>query len=189
MDKLKTLFSSRDPTFQKKWPLILLLLIIGLILVLQGREPSEQEVTTIPVSETEEEFEQIKKLENEAEKRLEAMLKKALGTNKVEVMVTLGTSEKKIFARNETTQQDQSEDQKEGFSSAADRNSMTSQLVFGNQSQQGAPVLSYIEKPAITGVMIVAENGQEAKVKKQIAEAVSKALDVSSHRVAVIPYE
>ena len=43
------------------------------------------------------------------------------------------------------------------------------------------------KKPEIRGVLVVAKGAENIQVKKWIIEAVTRALDVPSHRVAVMP--
>ena len=160
------------------------------MMVLQGTNTPQQELPLPPtetVSETEVSTEpSIRQMEKDMEKQLSEILRKALGTNDVEVMINLATSERKVFEKNETLQQDQSSDQRENEQSTMDRRSSSRQLVLGNQSQNGEPILSHIEKPTVLGVMIVAEGADHIKVKKWITESVARVLDISTHRVAVI---
>ena len=49
------------------------------------------------------------------------------------------------------------------------------------------PVVIETKKPAIRGVLVVAKGADNIQVKKWIIEAVTRSLDVPSHRVAVMP--
>ncbi|MFB1080705.1 hypothetical protein [Jeotgalibacillus sp. JSM ZJ347] len=187
MNKIKeTIFSSRDPTFQKKIPIIILLLFIGVMIITQNRDPQEPELTE---EETADQVTEISDLERQLEKKMTTLLKKSLGTSKVDVMITLSSGQRLIYERNESIQQDSGEEQRENQQSVSGRKSTTSEVVFGQASLNGEPVLKYIEKPPVSGVLIAAEGSESAGIRKRIIEAVSKALDVSTHRVAVIPYE
>ncbi|KIL45950.1 hypothetical protein [Jeotgalibacillus campisalis] len=191
-DKLRDwIASSRDPTSNRKLQLVMVLVVAGaLMMLLQGTKPPAQELPSNPanaVSESESlKDEPIREMEKDIEKQLADILKKALGTNDVNVMVNLATSERKIYEKNETLQQDQSSDQRENEESSMDRRSSTRELVLGNQGQNGDPILSYVEKPTVLGVMIVAEGADNIKVKKWITESVARVMDISTHRVAVI---
>ncbi|PPA71374.1 hypothetical protein [Jeotgalibacillus proteolyticus] len=191
-DKLKDwASSSRDPTPNRKIQLILVLIVAGaLMMILQGNKTPDQELPTKPseaVSQAAVSPDQsIRQMEKEMEKQLEDILKKALGTNDVNVMINLATSERKVYEKNETLQQDQSADQRDNEQSTMDRRSSSRQLVLGNQAQSGDPILSYVEKPTVLGVMVVAEGADHIKVKKWITDSVARVLDVSTHRVAVI---
>ncbi|MDZ5712129.1 hypothetical protein [Jeotgalibacillus haloalkalitolerans] len=187
MKKIKeTIFSSRDPTFQKKIPIIILLLIIGVFIITQGKEPQKPDLVEEDPGRSSAE---ISDLERQLEKKISTLLKKSLGTSKVDVMITLGSGERLIYERNESIQQDSGEEQRDNQQSVSGRKSTTSEVVFGQASLNGEPVLKYVEKPPVSGVLIAAEGSESAGVKKRIIEAVSKALDVSTHRVAVIPYD
>lgn len=43
------------------------------------------------------------------------------------------------------------------------------------------------EKPAVAGVLVVAEGVENVQVKAWVVEAVSRVLDVAPHRVSVMP--
>ncbi|WP_404403732.1 hypothetical protein [Jeotgalibacillus malaysiensis] len=187
MNKIKeAVFSSRDPTFQKKIPIIILLLFIGVMILTQGKAPEEPEIVELDSSD---QTAEITDLERQLEKKITSLLKKSLGTSKVDVMITLSSGERLIYERNESIQQDNGEEQRDNQQSVSGRKSTTSEVVFGQASPGAEPVLKYVEKPPVSGVLIAAEGSESAGVKKRIVEAVSKALDVSTHRVAVIPYE
>ncbi|AJD91422.1 hypothetical protein JMA_21050 [Jeotgalibacillus malaysiensis] len=187
MNKIKeALFSSRDPTFQKKKiPIIILLLFIGVMILTQNRSPEEQ---TVIKSDVQDEAAEITDLERQLEKKISSLLKKSLGTSKVDVMITLGSGERLIYERNESIQHDTGEEHRDDQQSVSGRKSTTSEVVIG-QASGAEPVLKYVEKPMVSGVLIAAEGSESAGIKKRIIDAVSKALDVSTHRVAVIPYE
>ncbi|KIL48622.1 hypothetical protein KP77_22740 [Jeotgalibacillus alimentarius] len=185
MNKIKeAIFSSRDPTFHKKIPIILLLFVIGLVMITQ-KEPSVE----LPKEEVKEDSPEISVLERQLENKIAALLKKSLGTAKVDVMITLGSGERMVYEKNEQIQQDNGEEQRNDHQSFSGRKSTSSEVVFGQAASSGEPVLKYIEKPPVAGVLIAAEGTESAGVKKKVIEAVSRALDVSTHRVAVIPYQ
>lgn len=190
-DKLRDwIASSRDPTPNRKIQLIVVLIIAGaLMMILQGNK-TPQDLPATPAEEVAQGETNpdptVRQMEKEMEKELADILKKALGTNEVNVMVNLASSERKVYEKNETLQQDQSSDQRENEQSTMDRRSSDRQLVLGNQAQNGEPILSHIEKPTVLGVMIVAQGADHIKVKKWITESVARVLDISTHRVAVI---
>ncbi|TFD97551.1 hypothetical protein [Jeotgalibacillus salarius] len=187
MNKIKeAIFSSRDPTFHKKIPIIILLLVIGIMIIITQEDETQEPVSN--EQEIKDVHPEISLLERQLENKVTSLLKKALGTQKVDVMITLSSGERLIYERNESIQQDSGEEQRDNQQSVSGRKSTTSEVVFGQASLNGDPVLKYIEKPPVSGVLIAAEGSESAGVKKQIIEAVSKALDVSTHRVAVIPY-
>ncbi|KIL44361.1 hypothetical protein [Jeotgalibacillus soli] len=191
-DKLKDRFSfSRDPTPNRKIQLIIVLVVAGmLLLILQNNQvekpllPSSPEASA--VDEQTSADKSFRQMEKEIEHQLVDMLQVALGTKNVQVMVNVASSERKVYEKDQTLQHDQTSENNGEEHSTTDRQSSSSQLVTGNQSQSG-PFISHIEKPTVLGVMIVAEGADQIKVKKWITEAVARVLDISTHRVAVIP--
>lgn len=49
------------------------------------------------------------------------------------------------------------------------------------------PLVVETVKPSIKGVLVVAKGAEDIKIKSMIVEAVTRALDVPSHRVSVQP--
>lgn len=60
-------------------------------------------------------------------------------------------------------------------------------LVIVRSGDQEKPVVVKTEKPKIRGILVVAKGADNIEVKKWIIEAVTRSLDVPSHRVAVLP--
>lgn len=52
---------------------------------------------------------------------------------------------------------------------------------------QDEPLVISKEKPAVAGVLVVAEGVENVQVKAWVVEAVSRVLDVAPHRVSVMP--
>ena len=53
--------------------------------------------------------------------------------------------------------------------------------------EKEVPIVVETKKPAIRGVLVVAKGADNIQVKKWIVEAVTRSLDVPSHRVSVLP--
>ncbi|SIB32256.1 stage III sporulation protein AG [Mycobacteroides abscessus subsp. abscessus] len=61
------------------------------------------------------------------------------------------------------------------------------QLVIIRDGEKEVPIVVETKKPVIRGVLVVAKGADNIQVKKWIIEAVTRSLDVPSHRVAVMP--
>ncbi len=61
------------------------------------------------------------------------------------------------------------------------------QLVIIRNGDKEVPIVIETKKPEIRGVVVVAQGAENIEVKKWIIEAVTRALGVPSHRVAVMP--
>ena len=75
----------------------------------------------------------------------------------------------------------------EGGKRKVEDQSREEQLVIIQEGEKEIPVVTETKKPAIRGVLVVAKGADNIQVKKWIIEAVTRSLDVPSHRVAVMP--
>ncbi|MDQ0244388.1 stage III sporulation protein AG [Bacillus fengqiuensis] len=126
------------------------------------------------------------------EERYETQLKEALesiaGVGDVEVIVTLDATESQVYEKDRVTQnQSTQETDREGGTRKVEDASTDEKLVVIRNGDQEQPVVIKTKKPEIRGVLIVAKGAENIQVKKWIIEAVTRALDVPSHRVAVMP--
>ncbi|WP_409297846.1 stage III sporulation protein AG [Peribacillus sp. SCS-26] len=132
-----------------------------------------------------------KKLFTDYEKQYEMLLKDALedvtGIEDVTVMVNVESSEKKIFEKNKVTRrQTTNEEDRDGGKRQVEDSSIDEQLVMTRDGEKEVPLVVQTEKPSIRGVLVVAKGADNIEVKKWIREAVTRVLDVSSHRVSVL---
>ncbi|WP_409289203.1 stage III sporulation protein AG [Peribacillus sp. SCS-37] len=132
-----------------------------------------------------------KKLFTDYEKQYEVLLKDALedvaGIEDVTVMVNVESSEKKIFEKNKVIRrQITNEEDRDGGKRQVEDSSTDEQLVLTRDGEKEVPLVVQTEKPSIRGVLVVAKGADNIEVKKWIREAVTRVLDVSSHRVSVL---
>ncbi|RDI41190.1 stage III sporulation protein AG [Falsibacillus pallidus] len=126
------------------------------------------------------------------EKQYENQLKEALdqmaGVSSVTVVVNVEASEQKVFEKN-TNDQNQitSESDRDGGQRKIENQTKDEQLVIIRNGEKEVPIVRETRKPEIKGVLIVAKGAENIQVKKWIIEAVTRVLDVPSHRVAVMP--
>ncbi|PWW30512.1 stage III sporulation protein AG [Cytobacillus oceanisediminis] len=126
------------------------------------------------------------------EKAYEAQIKEALdaivGVGDATVVVNVDATEKKVLEKNKTTQkQTTDETDREGGKRKVEDQSQEEQLVIVRNGEKEVPIVIETKKPEIRGVLVVAKGAENIQVKKWIIEAVTRALDVPSHRVSVMP--
>jgi len=182
---------------------ILLLAIAGLILIILGKafvsndEVTERSPQPPPTDEksVHSENEQaindgvdVDDVERAYEKHLETMLNKMAGVSEVEVMVNLDSTHVNVFAKNVTHGQQTTDetDQNGGERKVADQSEET-QVVLTRQGDQEIPLLIHTKKPVVRGVFIVAKGVDHGNVRLSVVDAVSKVLDVSTHKISVMP--
>nr|WP_239558751.1 stage III sporulation protein AG [Peribacillus deserti] len=132
-----------------------------------------------------------KRMFTDYERQYETLLKEALedvaGIDDVTVMVNVDSSEKKVYEKNKVTRkQVTNEEDRDGGKRQVEDSSVDEQLVFTRDGESEVPLVTQTQKPSIRGVLIVAKGADNIQVKKWIREAVTRVLDVSSHRVSVL---
>lgn len=126
------------------------------------------------------------------ERAYEAQIKEALdaivGVEDVTIVVNVDATEKKVLEKNRNSKtQTTDETDREGGKRKVEDQSKEEQLVIIRNGEKEVPIVIETKKPVIRGVLVVAKGADNIQVKKWIVEAVTKALDVPSHRVAVMP--
>ncbi|WP_428909081.1 stage III sporulation protein AG [Niallia sp. Krafla_26] len=206
---LKKQFSKDDhPSEQKKakYPYLILVLLFGTGFMLVSNLISNDSTSTeaVPTFSNKDEEKQADEetfgqkgsskdsLIDDYEKAYEAQLKEALdaivGVDDVTVVVNVDATEKKVFEKNRNTQnQLTDETDREGGKRKVEDQSTEEQLVIIQNGEKEVPIVTETKKPEIRGVLVVAKGADNIQVKKWIIEAVTRSLDVPSHRVAVMP--
>ncbi|MBM7097288.1 MULTISPECIES: stage III sporulation protein AG [Alteribacter] len=122
----------------------------------------------------------------------EAQLKKALeqmmGVSEVTVFVNLAETERQVYQTNiNSKEQTTDETDREGGKRQVQDVTKDEQVVIIRSGDKEEPLIQRVEKPDVKGVLIVAKGVDNIQVKTSVVEAVSRALDVPSHRVSVMP--
>ncbi|MFP7170996.1 stage III sporulation protein AG [Terribacillus sp. 7520-G] len=127
-------------------------------------------------------------LEAAYEQDLVGLLEKIKGVSEVEVMVNLNSTHQKIYEKNLIIGRQTSEetDQNGGERVVEDENE-EQQVVLVRQGDQEVPLLVETRKPEVRGVLVVAKGAEQATVQEWVVEAVSRVLDVPTHRISVMP--
>jgi len=204
---LKKIFKQEDKGDKKpgKYQYMLLVLCIGAAFMLAGNilfkkgtnpasvptatneKAASEDVPTFGMkkssgNKTIAEYEE--KYENQMKKALQEML----GDNDVTVLVTIDSTDKKVLEKNRVTKsQTTDETDREGGQRKVVDSSTDEQLVIIREGEKEVPIVVETKKPEIRGVLVVAKGADNIEVKKWIREAVTRALGVPSHRVAVMP--
>lgn len=103
------------------------------------------------------------------EERLCAMLSEIEGVGKAKVMLTIRSTEEYVYAETQKISPSQSEN---------------SYVIIENGSQEEA-LLKKINNPAVSGVLIVCEGGDDPRVCEKIYLAVSTALSIPTNKIYV----
>lgn len=185
----------------------LLLISVGIFLMILGSYLQEDDEDTPTMSfnqdngEEEEVDTAVFKSEKKEEKDVtkgdfeyhyETQLKRALeeivGVSNVSVMVNVAGSEKNIYEKDtHTTEQNTEETDREGGTRDVKDSSKDEQIVIIRKGDTEEPLVVHTQKPEISGVLVVANGVDNIKVKTWVVEAISRVLDIPTHRVSVMP--
>ncbi|MCM3111471.1 stage III sporulation protein AG [Lederbergia lenta] len=183
---------------------LLIVLLIGAAFMLMGNIWGKNPVST-PVTALNEEpsddsstevFKQketgknngMKIYEDQYENQLKEALEQIVGVHSVTVVVNVDSTESQVYEKNSTLKnQTTSEEDDKGGKRQVEDQSHDEQLVTIREGEKEVPLISETRKPNIKGVLVVAGGAENIQVKSWIIEAVTRSLDVPSHKVAVMP--
>lgn len=205
--KEKLFKTKNDPPDNKKGNklhyLVILFLIGVAFMLINDLGRNDKHKNTLEVSnQLEQEDEEVETFGKEKrkdkwtmhdyEENYENQLKEALeainGVGQVKIVVNVEASERDIYEKNAVLQnQITNETDKQGGKRKVEEQSQDEKHVIIKDGNREVPIISETKKPEIKGVLVVANGADNLKVKKWIVEAVTRTLDVPSHKVAVLP--
>jgi stage III sporulation protein AG len=124
----------------------------------------------------------------EMENKLEGILKKVSGIGEVEVMLTVKTSKELVPLKDTpSTQESLNEDDGEGGSrtnSSVQRDETT--VMVQNENGETVPYIIQEREPKIEGVLVIAEGGEDVRIKMDIMQTAQVLFNVPAHKVIVM---
>ncbi|MEK4126302.1 stage III sporulation protein AG [Anoxybacillus sp. FSL W8-0382] len=177
--------------------LIAILFVFGLSFMIFGNvfnfsssKQVQQEATQAVFRQSDEEkkLKQIADYEERYEQQLKEALEAIVGVGEVKVIVNVDATERNVLEKNATVQKKRTmEEDKEGGKRQIEDESTDEKIVIVRKGDEETPLVLQTKKPEIRGVLVVAKGADQVQVKKWIVEAVTRTLNVPSHRVAVLP--
>ena len=191
---------------KKRLPWLLVLFLIGVVLLTVSNFIPEQKTSSVSeVSSQEKEngtlhtdkpqytgTGSMAEAEGAIEARLEAILAKVEGVGEVSVTVILENGPEYIYAINENINETKTEEKgNNGSSRVTVETTNSDQMVMAQPGNLGGqqPVVVKEMKPEIAGVLVAAEGARNAHIKETLARAVQTLLNVSPHKVSILPKE
>ncbi|HOA80014.1 MAG TPA: hypothetical protein PKK61_02980 [Defluviitaleaceae bacterium] len=131
--------------------------------------------------------EQNKNFEDAMEERLEAIFSKMEGVGKVEVMLTISYGKEIFLAEDvDSNYSKTNEEDTQGGQREITSEDIQSKTVMQNTgSGSTEPVILKEKYPEVKGVLILAEGGEDPRVKQQLTAAAETLLGVPAHKVQV----
>ncbi|WP_027955434.1 stage III sporulation protein AG [Halobacillus kuroshimensis] len=196
-----TLSSDKEGKKVNKTKYLIGLGMIGVLIILvsswfqpdaEPRTPpaagSTQEQAASETSPSLEQTDSITQLEGEYEKQLKPLLENIQGVSAVDIMINLSSTHKKEYDKNLIIgKQNTKESDKNGGEREIEDYTREQQLVLVRQGDREVPLLTQTSKPEVSGVFVTAKGVDQIQVKEWVVEAVSRVLDVPTHRISVLP--
>lgn len=118
------------------------------------------------------------------EKQLEELLAKADGVGRVQVMITLASSEERITLQNDTATQETSLGN--GSEQSREKQSASTESVLVHRDGEDSPYLVRIISPEVEGIVVVAQGADGAVIDAEIIAAVQALFSVEAHKIRVM---
>lgn len=172
--------------------LILAFVLLAISFLTTTRKKSTKESLSSNVKSTssleEEAQKTIDNYEENEKQTLKNMLNNIENVGNVDVKIYFKSSEVKIPAIEENTQDQITEEtDSQGGKRATKQQNGGSKVVMAGDGSKNEPYILQVNKPEISGVLIVAEGASSAKVKYDIQVAVSALYGISIDKVNVYP--
>lgn len=124
------------------------------------------------------------------EKKLEDVLQKVEGIGKVDVMITLSSSEEKMTLKDSDISEERTDEtDSSGGSRKKDNYASKSENILTGNNGNESPYVVRINSPDIEGVVVVAQGAGDGKKDTEIIEAVQALFEVESHKIKVMKME
>ncbi|WP_338079359.1 stage III sporulation protein AG [Aquibacillus halophilus] len=151
-------------------------------------EDAQKEQETFLNKEDDSRSSLVEEIEKGYESELISLLEMIQGVSDVEVMVNLDATNEQVYEKNLVigTQRTEEVDQNGGERISED-DTKEQQVVIVRQGDKEVPLVVHTKKPEVRGVLIVAKGVDHIELKQWVVEAVSRVLNVPSHRIAVMP--
>ncbi len=125
---------------------------------------------------------------SEMENKLEKILGKVSGIGNVEVMITLKASSEQVPLKDKPSTQE-SVNEVDGEGGSRTNNNMTredSTVLVTNEDGNSQPYIIQELEPEVEGVLVIAEGGDNAKIKLDVIEAAQVLFGIPAHKVKVM---
>jgi len=190
-DFIKKISSSQGKNINK----IFTYLLIGIIILLSSSfflsNPKKEKNEGLHINTAENMSDTIYKEETKAilERQLKEILTHINGAGKVEVMLTLQSTEEIEPAYNiqETKKTTEEEDTQGGIRYVTELITSKQVVVIREQSGHEKPVVIRKISPQIEGVIIIAEGADNSIVKEMLTNAAETVLNIPAYKIKVLP--
>lgn len=125
--------------------------------------------------------------EEKLEKRIKSLFSQIDGVGKVDVLITLESTEEIIINKDEPLKETDSQEQDSngGTRKTLDKDQESKTVLVNTANGGTEPIILKKYMPMVKGILILAEGGDNPIVKQNLTKAATILLDVSAHKIQV----
>lgn len=124
------------------------------------------------------------------EKQVESVLTKVSGVGSTKVMVTIESTAEKIVLKDTPYETESvSETDTSGVVHNKENHKSEEKTIYISEEGNNIPYIVKEIEPIVKGVVVVAKGGDDAKVKKEIIEAIQVLFGIEAHKIKVMKLE
>lgn len=170
----------------KKGTIILVIGIIGIILIMLSEVlPNSSENNTSQDTNTYKNITSEQYIK-QTEEKISALVSMIEGAGKTKVLITLESGYEYVFAREEKTNNDKTQDTyDETHQKLQTKDSTETKYILIEDGDSEKALITTEIEPKIKGVVIICEGGDKTLVKQRITDAITTAFGISTTRVCV----
>lgn len=161
--------------------IILIVGIAGMVLILFSELFSSKNTSSSSTS-TDTQAITMTEYEKRLEEKINTLVKEIEGVGKVTVMVTIESGSENIYATEEKTSGNTTNDGSES-GKTTNNNTYEESVVLINGQKEA--LIEKVIEPKIRGVVIVCEGGSNSTVKQQVTQAITTAFAINANKVCI----
>ncbi len=173
---------------KSQWTILILTGILLMVVAIPTGERKEKEskIQENPEQQIQDMTSQ-KDYAQELEVKLKDTLSKINGVGEVEVMVTLEDMGESVVEKDQTNETSDLQETDSTGGVRREQNVQTTRAtVYGEEGDQKSPFVGKEMMPKVSGVLVVAQGGEDTVVKQNISEAVMALFQIDVNRIKVV---
>lgn len=173
---------------------LIVLLVVGVLLLILSKpmldadDDTATEHQVLPSLSTEEGQANEKVYVEQMENKLEDLLSHTEGVGKVKVLITLKSSRELVVNKDQpySTSRTEEKDSEGGERLSTDNSYEEQTVLTGNGTGSNEPFVIKELEPEISGIVILAEGGDQPNVKSDLTNAAEVLFNIPAHRIKVM---
>lgn len=163
-----------------------LLLVVALPSGEKNEKNSEKGEESVTTAATDSGGTKADRYRRQLETELAQMLEEMEGVGKVKVMITLKDSGERVVEKDRSDSSTVSEETEQEALKRRETQLQSEETTVYADRETNEPFVSKENRPAVEGVLILAEGGDSTAVKQNISDAVLALFHVDAHKIKVV---